>query len=65
MSVWEHYSSYRSSNIARVNQSTKLKWADHVVTMEEGRSAFKMLTGKSTRKRPLGSFMRGQYQDES
>ena len=25
---------------------TRLRWAGHVVKMEEGRSAFKMLTGK-------------------
>ena len=31
-----------------------MKWADHVVRMEEGRSAFKILTGKHTGKRPLG-----------
>ena len=28
--------------------------AGHVARMEEGRSAFKVLTGKSTGKRPLG-----------
>ena len=28
--------------------------AGHVARMEEGRSAFKMLTGKSTGNRPLG-----------
>ena len=27
---------------------------EHVARMEEGRSAFKMLTGKPTGKRPLG-----------
>ena len=30
----------------------------HVARMEEGRSAFKMLTGKPTRKRPLGRLRR-------
>ena len=34
--------------------SRKLRWADHVARMEEGRSAFKMLTGYPTGKRPLG-----------
>ena len=29
-------------------------WASHVAIMEEGRSAFQILTGKSTTKRPLG-----------
>jgi len=31
-----------------------LRWAGHVVRMEKGRSAFKILTGKPTGKRPLG-----------
>ena len=30
------------------------RWADHLVRMEEGNSALKILTGKPTRKRPLG-----------
>ena len=35
-------------------KSRRLRWAGHVATMEEGRSAFKILTGKPTGKRPLG-----------
>ena len=31
-----------------------MKWTDHVVRMEEGKSAFKTLTGTRTGKRPLG-----------
>ena len=31
-----------------------MRWAGHVVRMEEGRSAFKILTGKPTEKRPFG-----------
>ena len=31
-----------------------MRWAGHVAIMEEGRSAFKILTGKPTGKRPLG-----------
>ena len=34
-------------------KSRRLKWAGHVATIEEGRSAFKILTGKLTGKRPL------------
>ena len=34
--------------------SRRLRWAGHVARMEEGRSASKILTGKSTGKRPLG-----------
>jgi len=37
-----------------VIKSRRLRWTGHVATMEEGRSAFKMLTGKSSVKRPLG-----------
>ena len=37
-----------------VIKSRRLKWAGHVARMEEGRSAFKILTNKSTGKRPLG-----------
>ena len=31
-----------------------MRWAGHVARMEEGRSVFKILTGKPTGKRPLG-----------
>ena len=46
---------YRSPNIIRVIKSRRLRWAGHVARMEEGGSAFKILTGKPTGKRPLGS----------
>ena len=45
---------YRSPNIVRVFKSRRLRWAGQVARMEEGRNAFKILTGKSTGKRPLG-----------
>ena len=45
---------YRSPNIVRVVKCRKLRWAGHVARMEEGRSTFKILTGKPTGKRPLG-----------
>ena len=35
-------------------KSRSLRWAGHVARTEEGRSAFKVLTGKPTGKRPLG-----------
>ena len=44
---------YFSPNIVRVIKSRTLRWAGHVARMEEGRSAFKILTGKPTGKRPL------------
>ena len=31
-----------------------MRWAGHVARMEEGRSTFKILTGKPTGNRPLG-----------
>ena len=45
---------YRSPNIVRVIKSRRLRWAGHVARMEEGRSAFKMLTGTLTRKKHFG-----------
>ena len=50
----ELHSLYRSPNIVRAIKSRRLRWAGHVARMEEGRSAFKILTGKPTGKRPLG-----------
>ena len=37
-----------------VIKSRKLRWAGHVARMEEGRSAFKILTGTPAGKRPVG-----------
>ena len=45
---------YRSTNIVRVIKSRTLRWSGHVARMEEGKSAFKILTGKPTGKRLLG-----------
>ena len=45
---------YRSPNIVRVIKFRRLRWAGHVARMEEGRSAFKILTGKPTGKIHLG-----------
>ena len=49
---------YCSPNIVWVIKSRRLKWAGHVARMEEGRSAFRVLTGKPTGKRPLGRLRR-------
>ena len=49
----ELHSLYRPPNIVMVIKSGKLRWAGHIGRMEEGRSAFKMLTGKPTGKRPF------------
>ena len=45
---------YRSPNIVRVIKYRRLRWAGHLARMEEGRSAFKILTGKPTGKNPSG-----------
>ena len=54
---------YRSPNIVRVIKSRRLRWAGHVARMEEGRSSFKILTGKPTGNRPLGRPMR-RWEDD-
>ena len=41
-------------NMVRVIKSRRLRWVGHVARTEEGRTAFKILTGKSTGNRPLG-----------
>jgi hypothetical protein len=38
----------------RVIKSRRPRWAGHVARMQEGRSAFKILTGTPAGKRPLG-----------
>ena len=50
----ELHSLYPSPNIIRVIKPRRLRWAGHIARMEEGKSAFKILTGKPTGKRPLG-----------
>ena len=52
----ELHNLYRSPNKDRMIKSRRLRWAGHVVRMEEGRSAFKILTGRPTPagQRPLG-----------
>ena len=43
------HSLYRSPSITRVTKSKILRWAGHVARMDEGRSAFKILTGTHTK----------------
>ena len=50
----ELQSLYCSPNIVRVINSRRLSWAGHVARIEEGRSAFKILSGSSTGRWPLG-----------
>ena len=44
---------YRSPNIVGVINSRRLRWAGDVARMEEGRSAFELLTGIPTGNRSL------------
>ena len=44
-----------SPNIVRVIKSRTLRCVGHVARMEEGRSSFKILTGKNAGKRPRKS----------
>jgi hypothetical protein len=44
---------YSSPNEVRVIKSRRLKWGGHIARMEQGRSAFKILTGEPAGKRPL------------
>ena len=46
VSTEELHSLCRSANIVRVIKPRRSRWAGHVARMEEGRSAFKILTGK-------------------
>jgi hypothetical protein len=50
----ELISLYPSPNIVSVIKSRRLRWVGHVARMEEGRSAFKILTATPAGKRPLG-----------
>ena len=49
----ELHSLYLSTKIVRVIKSKRLRWAGHVARMEESRSAFKILSGTHSGKRPL------------
>ena len=45
---------YHSPNLVKVIKSIRLRWTGHGARMEEGNSAFKMLTGKCTGEKPVG-----------
>ena len=47
-------STMRNFTVCTVVKSRRLRWAGHVARMEEGRSAFQILIGKPTVKKPLG-----------
>ena len=48
--------------IVRVIKARGLRWAGHVARMEEGRSTFKIVTGKPSGKRSLGR-LRCRWED--
>ena len=58
----ELYSLYCSLRIAWVIKFKRIRKAGHVARMEEGRSAFKFLSGKPIGTRPLGQL--GSYLTE-
>ena len=60
-SILYYYYLYRSPNIVRVIKSKILSWAGHVARIEQGRTAFKILTAKPTGKRP---FVRSRHRWE-
>jgi hypothetical protein len=45
---------YSSPDIIRQIKSRRMRWAEHVARMEEGRNVYKLLVGMSKGKRPLG-----------
>ena len=50
----ELHSLYCSYNIVRLIKYRRLRWTGHAARIQEGRSAFKILTGKPTGRRLLG-----------
>ena len=50
----KHMYKNKLTNVMALIKSRRMKWAGNVARMEEGRSAFKILTSKPTGKRPLG-----------
>ena len=54
---------YRSPNKVRVIKSKRLRWAEHITRMEEGMTAFKILTGKPAGKRLQGRHVVHRWED--
>jgi hypothetical protein len=50
----ELYNTYSSPTIVRVIKSRKMRWAEHVARMGEGKGAYRVLVGWPEGKRPLG-----------
>ena len=51
---------YYSPTIIRVIKSRRMRWAGHVVRMEERRGVYRVLVGKPEGKRPLGRHRDGR-----
>ena len=52
--IWRVAANKSNKQPRRVIKSRRLRWAGHVVRMEEGRGAHKVLVGRLEGKRPLG-----------
>jgi hypothetical protein len=50
----ELHSLYSSLNIVRVIKSKRMRWAEQVARMGEGRGVYRVLVGRPEWKRPLG-----------
>jgi hypothetical protein len=50
----ELHSLYSSPNIVRVIKSRRMRWAEHVALMGDGRGICRVLVGRPEGKRPLG-----------
>jgi hypothetical protein len=49
----ELHNLYSSPSIIRVIKSKRVRWGGHVARMREKRNAYRILVGKTERKRPL------------
>jgi hypothetical protein len=50
----ELHNLYASSNIVMLIKSRRMRWLGHVAHMKHMRNAYRILIGKTERKRPLG-----------
>jgi hypothetical protein len=50
----ELHSLYSSPNIVMAIKSRRMRWAEHVACMGEGRGIYRVLVGRPKSKRPLG-----------
>jgi hypothetical protein len=50
----ELHNLYSSPNIVRVIKSRRMRWAEQVARMGEGRGVYRFLVGRPEGKRPLG-----------